>query len=107
MGRFIDREERLAARQLEADQERDERDEHRDAGPKQIEEIDRGNLARRIWRDKRPNDARSRAQRDQTEDRRELPMHPGCRAVAALVRNLERPSERLNDSAEKRGSNGK
>src|SRR4030088_2303502 len=34
-------------------------------------------------------------------------MHPGRGAVAALVRNLERPSERLNDSAEKRGSNRK
>ena len=37
LGRFIDREECLAARQLEADQERDERDEHRNAGPEQIE----------------------------------------------------------------------
>src|SRR5712691_9278223 len=34
-------------------------------------------------------------------------MHPRCGAVAPLVRNLERPSERLNDSAEKRGSNRK
>src|SRR5258708_1062855 len=61
LGRFIDREECLAARQLEADQERDERDDHRDAGPEQVEEIDRGNLGRRIWRDERPNNAESRA----------------------------------------------
>ena len=60
LGRFIDREERLAARQLETDQEGDERDEHRDPGPNQVEEIERGNLARRIGGDKRPNDARSR-----------------------------------------------
>src|SRR5258708_5134228 len=34
-------------------------------------------------------------------------MYPRCRTVAALVRNLERPSERLDDSAEKRGGNRK
>ena len=42
LGRFIDREECLAARQLEADQERDERDDHRvmlpRVGNRQIDE---------------------------------------------------------------------
>src|SRR5258705_5681031 len=54
LGHFIDREECFAARQLEANQECDERDQHRDGGPNQVEEIERGYLACRIWRDKRP-----------------------------------------------------
>src|SRR5258707_10475577 len=51
--------------------------------------------------------ARGGAKKDQAEDRRKFPMHPGCGAVATLVRDLEGPPERLDDSAEKRRRNRK
>src|SRR5882757_3564129 len=57
---------------------------HRGAGPNQVEEIERGDLPRRIWGDICPNDARSGTQRDQAQDGGEFPMYPGCGAVAAL-----------------------
>jgi len=77
-----------------------------DAGPDQKLKSPARKFARRIWRDERRDDTVAELRRDQTEDGRELQC-TGVRAVAALVRNLERPVERLNDGAEKRGSNRK
>ena len=88
------------ARQFEADQKRDECDQHRNARPQQVEEIERGNLARRIGRDERPDDACGRTRGDQPKDGGEFPVNARRRTVAALVGNLEGTAERLHDGAQ-------